>query len=143
MIRQEFMVEDYGWHVTAYYAVTTYYADEIVPELYWIGCRGRALSDAGDNLTESRLNTGLTYSNLRDRETVMVIALTSTAEEFAKSWRHEMGHLAAHIAQADGISPYGEEIQYIGDAIVGEMWPVARKFLCDCCRRKLMFNSKQ
>ena len=136
MIRQEFTLEKYDWHVRVYYAVTTYYADEIVPLLYDIGCRGEALDDADENLTKSRLNTGLTYSNLYLRETVMVIALTSTAQEFAKSWRHEMGHLADHIAQAYDIDPHGEEIQYIGDEIVGKMWNISRDFLCECCRKK-------
>lgn len=136
MIVQQFYIDKYDWNVTCFYAVTRYYTDEIVDMLIDIGCRGKNLKDAYANLSSGNLNTGLTYSNFQLRETVMVIALTSTPKEFAESWRHEMGHLATHIAQTDNIDPYGEEIQYIGDNIVSEMWEVAHKFLCERCRPK-------
>lgn len=48
------------------------------------------------------LNTGITYSNIRNRETVMVIALTSSPEEFQNSFDHEKGHLCRHISRAFG-----------------------------------------
>ena len=69
----------------------------------------------------------------------MVIALTSSAKEFAKSWRHECGHMATHICQALDITPYGEEIQYIGDDIIEAMWEYAHPLLCecDCCKHKV------
>lgn len=69
----------------------------------------------------------------------MAIVLTLSKKEFAKSWRHECGHLATHICQALGITPYGEEIQYIGDDIVEKMWECAHPLLCkcDCCKHKV------
>lgn len=90
MIVQEFYIPKYGdWHVKVYYAVHTYWADRIIMDLYRIGCRGDSLKRAYRNLTEGRMNTGLTYSDYRKRETVMVISLTSTPEEFQNSWDHE------------------------------------------------------
>ena len=136
MIRQKIYIDKYDWTAYVYYAVDQYYTDEITDLLCEIGCHGDNLLDAAQNLSESKLDSGLTYSNFAMRETVMVIALTSSAKEFAKSWRHEMGHMACHIAQAYGVDPYGEELQYIGDAIVEEMWKVAKNFLCECCRKK-------
>lgn len=130
MIRQCFYIDRYDWTVHAYYSVHGYYTDEIVSLLYETGCDGKDLMRAEDSLTAGKLNTGLTYSNLETHETVMVIASTSTAEEFAKSWRHELGHLGDHIARSYGINPHGEEIQYIGDMLVGATWNVARTFLC-------------
>lgn len=134
MIRQRFNIDTYNWSVTAYYAVTGYYVDDIMTQLERIGCHGKDLNNAFENLSSGQLDTGLTYSNYQRRETVMVIALTSTPKEFAKSWRHEMGHLGDHIAQTYSIDPHGEELQYIGDYIVEEMWGVAHKFLCERCR---------
>lgn len=136
MIRQRFTLKKYDWRVQVYYAVTGYYVEEIMDRLIDIGCRGENLEQADENLISGKLDTGLTYSNYALRETVMVIALTSSPEEFMKSWRHEMGHLADHIAQVNYIDPHGEELQYIGDAIVGEMWDVAKRFLCERCRTK-------
>lgn len=107
MIIQEFYIPKYGdWHVKVYYAVHTYWADRIIMDLYRIGCRGDSLKRAYRNLTEGRMNTGLTYSDYRRRETVMVISLTSTPEEFQNSWDHEKGHLCRHISKAFGIDPY-------------------------------------
>lgn len=83
------------------------------------------------------MNTGLTYSNPRYRESVMVIALTSSPEEFQNSFDHEKGHLVKHISQAFGIDPYGEEEQYLSGDIGQLMFPVAKQFLCEHCRTKL------
>ena len=72
----------------AYYAVDTYYTEEILDNMHSIGCDGDMLRTAYDNINSGNLNTGVTYSNFGTRETVMVIALTSSSKEFAKSWRH-------------------------------------------------------
>lgn len=138
MIRQRFELGNHDWDVFVYYAVSTYYVEEIMDRIYNIGCRGEDLQTAYDNLTSGQLNTGLTYSNYESRQTVMVIALTSSAKEFEKSWRHECGHLATHICRAFGISTYGEEIQYLGQDIVDHTWEIAKNFLCECncCKSK-------
>jgi hypothetical protein len=38
MIIQVIYLEDYDWLIKVYYAVTTYYSDEILDELESIGC---------------------------------------------------------------------------------------------------------
>lgn len=134
MIRSHFHIDKYDWSVTVFFAVTGIYSDEILSELEGIGCSGETLREAESVVESARLDTGLTYSNNSLRKTVIVIAETSTPKEFAKSWRHEMGHLADHIAMTFGIDPHGEEIQYLGDEIVEQMWKVARDFLCEDCR---------
>lgn len=138
MIRQRFELGNHDWEVFAYYAVDTYYVDEIMDRLLDIGCCGENLQTAYANLTAGQLDTGLTYSNYAGHKTVMVIALTSSAKEFEKSWRHECGHLATHICQAFDITPYGEEIQYLGQDIVDKTWKIAKNFLCEChcCKHK-------
>lgn len=136
MIRQRFDLPRYGWRCYAYYVVTHPDAGEILGMLERIGCDGRTLDRAYGNLTSGKLDTGLTYSNSRSRETVMVFAKTSNAKQFQQSYQHETGHMKDHIALAFGISPHGEEIQYIGDEVVDATWEIARKLLCDCCRHK-------
>ena len=132
MIRQRFKLRKYGWWVYAYYAVSPYDAAEVYDALVDIGCDKFDLDDAWENLTSKELNSGLTYSNFRGRESVIVISKASSAEQFAKSWRHEMGHLATHIASAFKLNLKGEEVQYIGDDIVGETWNIAKEMLCEC-----------
>ncbi len=136
MIRQRFRLPNSDWIVYAFYVVTRPYAEEILDNLIAIGCHGKTLQKAHDNLYSGKLDTGLTYSNQTTRETVMVFAKTSCAREFQQSYQHEIGHLKDHIARALGASPHGEAIQYIGDDIVEATWHIARNLLCDCCRNK-------
>lgn len=137
MIRQRFTLPDFEWTVYAYYVVTRPNADEILDMLDHIGCAGEDMERAVGNLMSGKCDTGLTYSNSSTRETVMVIAKTTTPLEFQQSYQHETGHLKAHIAQTLGINPYGEEIQYLGDEIVERTWDIAKQFLCECCLKKL------
>lgn len=137
MIVQDFELPEYGWSVRVYYAVTTYWAERIIRDLVRIGCHGTELRRAYDNLTRGDLNTGITYSNTAAGETVMVISLTSTPAQFLNSWLHEMRHLSRHIERACGISPYGEEAAYLSGDIGQRMFPVAQKFICEHCRKRL------
>lgn len=137
MIVQDIHIKEYDWRCRIYYAVTDYWADDILYELRRAGCTGEEYHRAQDNLYSGRLDTGLTFSNRESRRSIMVIALTSSPEEFAHSFDHEKGHLAKHIALRYGLDPFGEEVQYLSGDIAKAMFPVAKKFLCECCRRKL------
>jgi hypothetical protein len=138
MIVQDIYLPEFRWHCRVFYSVSTYWVDDILKELRKIGCSSATYRRAEGNLKAGRLNTGLTYSNKRTGESVMVIAKTSSADEFAHSYDHEKGHLAKHIALAYDIDPYGEEFQYMAGDIAKKMFPVAKMFLCDCCRKKLL-----
>lgn len=137
MITQDFYLPKYDWHVRVYYAVTTYWRDRILRNLYHIGCRGVELVRARENLTDGLMNTGITYSNMSKGETVMVISLTSSPAEFLNSWEHEKKHLARHVEQAFGIDPYSEKAAYLEGGIAKKMFPVAKNFLCEHCRENL------
>lgn len=136
MIVQEFYLPRVKWRVKAYYSVSGYYLCEILHELRRIGCRGDTLDDAYIQLYNCELNTGLTYSNCETRESVMVIAHTSSSQEFANSLQHEQNHLKRHIAQTLGIDPYSEEESYLAGEISAAMHPAARVLLCEDCRSK-------
>lgn len=137
MIIQDFYIPNYGWRVRVYYAVTTYRTDDILKDFAEAGCRGIQLKRAYNSLKRNALDTGITYSNFTSRKTVMVISLTSSPAEFLNSWMHEMQHLCRHVAAAFGIDPYGEEAAYLAGDVGQRMFPVARRFLCDCCRGKM------
>ena len=138
MIRQEFDIRRYGWHVTAYYTVTGCDVRRIMQELERLGCAGDDLEHAYHNLTSDERNTGITYSNTLERRTLIVIGRTSSAAQFQNSLDHEKGHLCRHVSQAVGIDPYGEEAEYLAGYVGQRMFEVAKLFLCDTCRKKLM-----
>ena len=124
------------WKARIYYIVTEVHAEEIMQQLKALQISGDNMQDAEANLTKGNLDTGLTYSKPEEHKTVMVIAKTSSAMEFACSQQHEVGHIKSHIAEAYGIPQKGEEIQYIGDEIYRLMWPIAKDLLCECCRKR-------
>lgn len=138
MIRQQIHIktDKCDWKVRIYYIVTGINSKEIIEQLVALGCSGDTLQDAEVNLNRGTINSGLAFSNGEKKRSVMVIANTSTALEFACSQQHEVGHLKSHIAETCGIPQNGEDIQYIGDEIYKLMWPVAKMLLCDCCRHK-------
>ncbi len=138
MIRQVFDIPQYRWTVTVYYAVTGYDVRRIMRGLRQIGCGEYDLRRAYRNMTSGAADTGLTYSNAELRQTIMLIGRTTTAAQFQNSLDHEKGHLCRHISQAMHIDPYGEEAEYLAGYVGQRMFEVARMFLCDTCRRKLL-----
>lgn len=137
MIRQRFILDKYDWEVFVYYAVDDYYADEIIDLLYEIGCRGKNLETAYSNLSNGKLDTGLTYSNYQSRQTVMVIGLASSPKQFINSFEHETFHLKQHIAQAFDMDIWGEEIAYLSGDIAQKMFPKVKLFICECGKHKV------
>lgn len=138
MIRQRFLLDKYDWEVMVFYAVDCYYVREITEAMKRMGCSREKLRTAYENIASCKLDTGVTYSNYARRKSVMVIGMTSSAKEFMNSLDHERKHLEAHIAKATDIDPWGEEICYLSGEIGERMFPVAKRFLCEHCRRSLL-----
>ena len=93
MIRQDVYLERWDWYVIVYYAVDTYYMDEILEELEMIGCT--YADEIEEDLTQHPYNNGLTYSNMRRRISLIVIGLTETPDEFQKyiwPWKRTSCH---------------------------------------------------
>ena len=127
-------LEEYDWMARIYVAVTHLDRKEVAQALAHIGCAGRELDKAYRQLSGGAMNTGLCYTNRRERVSVMVIGMTDSAKEFLNSLMHETGHLACHIAQQFGISTEGEEICYIMGDIAMKTYPKIRDLLCQHCR---------
>lgn len=135
MIRQDFYLNDWDWYVIVFYAVDTYYMDEILDELDAIGCT--YINEIEEDLTINPFNNGLTYSNMQKRISLIVIGLTKTPDEFQNTYDHEKGHLAMHIAEADCIDVFGEEFQYLTGEIGKKTFKIAKRFMCEHCRKNL------
>ena len=142
MLVQDIYLEDWDWTVKVFYAVDTYYIDEILGELESIGCTGYELVKAEETFMEGDYNLGLTYSNVLGRCSVVVIGLTTSSAEFQNTWDHEKGHLAMHISGALDINVYSEEFEYLTGEIGQLMFPYAKHFLCDCCRKDFIKDFK-
>jgi len=135
MIRQDFYLKRWDWYVIMFYAVDTYYMESILDELENIGCT--YVDEIEEDLTINPYNNGLTYSNMDARVSLIVIGLTESPDEFQNTYDHEKGHLAMHIAEEDNIDVFSEEFQYLVGEIGKQTFRVAKKFLCEHCRKEL------
>lgn len=136
MIRQKIRLKKYDWEIYAYFAVSTYYIDEILEHLWELGVDGESAKRAYENIQDNKLDSGLCYSNYAKRKTIIVVALTSSAEEFLNSLTHEVSHACVHIASARHVSLKSEEFAYMVGDLCMEMFPKIKHLLCDCCRTK-------
>ena len=137
LLGQEFTLTKWDWHVRVFYVVDLIPIDFIIEELYGIGCDKNDINDAISVLDNDEDNRGITFSNDKERESIMVIGETSCPAQFSNSFDHEKLHLAMHIARVDNIDPFGEELAYLAGEIGLQTFPVAKRFLCEHCREDL------
>ena len=132
MIIRNIYIEQYRWNVHCYFAVTDYYTEEILSVLDSLGCSDPVYDRVAVKMELNELNTGFTYSNKISHETLMVIGLASSNEEYINSISHELRHLCDDIASAVGIPSSGEEIAYLTGDIASQVADVIEVLVCDC-----------
>lgn len=133
MIRQDLYLERYDWEVVVFYDSTEEDAREILAALTVYEVDRRTLASAASNLYAGARNTGLTYSNLDERRSVVVLSRTTGRAQFANTWQHEVTHLVDHIAAGSGMWTHGEEIAHLAGDIAMAMQPVAARLMCPTC----------
>lgn len=133
MIRDEIIIEQYDWHVYVYMAAANDDAQEILAKLDEIGIRASEYMRAERHLQKAfRNDTGMTYSNLDTRTSVMVIGRSTTVEETVNTFSHELRHLGDDLAEACGIPHHGEEIAYITGDVACSLASSLLRIVCDC-----------
>lgn len=95
MIIDKFSILD--WNITVLYETTCEDIDFIIGILEEINCPKYYIERALDNLEECKLNSGLTYSNIRLRSSVIIINKTSSFAQLINTIAHEYFHLICHI----------------------------------------------
>ena len=135
MIRQTAYLPEYDWVIKAYFAVSSYWTDEIMAELAFAGADEEQMWKSYHSLSSGNLDEGICFSGADTRTSILVVAKTSSAAEFYNSTTHEFCHLAAQIAHIVGVDPSGEEVAYMVGEMARDFYPHIRHLLCDCCRR--------
>ena len=97
MIIDKFSILD--WNVTILYETTCDDIDFIIRILKAINCPNYYIQKALDNLEECKLNSGLTYSNLKIESSVIIINKTSSFAQLINTISHEYYHLICHISK--------------------------------------------
>ena len=134
MIKQEFIVDKVYWKVYVYYDVTPKDTIEIITKLQEIKLPKSYITSAYTTLVSNKLNQGLTETNSKLKESIIVFTKTTNASQFVNSFVHEIGHLSNHIARTYHFNLNGEEIQYIAGDIAQQMFKQCHTLMCDYCR---------
>ena len=134
MIKQEFIVDKVYWKVYVYYDVTSKDTIKIITKLQELKLPKSYITSAYTTLISNKLNQGLTETNSKLKESIVVFTKTTNASQFVNSFVHEIGHLSNHIARTYNLNLNGEEIQYIAGDIAQQMFKRCHTLMCDCCR---------
>lgn len=134
MIIQTIYLDKYDWLIKVFYAIDTYYIDDILSELDELDCPIKLMETAEKAFITREPNFGFTYTRPDLHVCIVVIGLTDSAEEFQNTLDHEKGHVATHIAEYYDINPLSEQFQYLQGDIGREMFREAKRFLCEHCR---------
>lgn len=135
MIRQRVNIERCAWTVHVYYSMDRRAdVDDVLRRLSLMDCPDNVIERAEKILAPPMYDTGITFTNPTMRETVIVISRASSPAEFFNSVTHESRHLEAHISQALGLDPFGEEICYVAGEFAMNIFPIVRGFLCHGCQ---------
>lgn len=133
-------LEKYDWKVTVFLSVTTYHIDEIISALDKIGCPRKIRLRVLRNLLKDDMDTGFTYSNTRERSSVVVVGRASSPAQFLNSLEHELRHLCDDVATACNLEIRGEEVAYLTGDTNEQLWKVVHPFICCKCRPRQEHN---
>lgn len=87
--------------------------DEVCNSLVQIGCTEKAVESAREHCLRGMPNTGLTYSNLAGRKSVVAVSRTTSEYEFVNTVTHEIFHVVTHICESLDIDLKDEEPCYM------------------------------
>lgn len=113
MIEDTFKIKD--WTVIILYGCTCDDTGYIVETLMDINCPTHFIKEAIDNIDSCNLNIGLTYSNINQKSSVIVISKTSNTGQTINTVAHEYFHLICHISKALGLEDEEELAKLNGD----------------------------
>lgn len=113
MMEREIRLERYRWSVRCFIGYTEADASFLCHCLTSIGCRGEAVSDAYRHFLHGGSDSGLTYTNVSKRVSLVAVGASDNPGSEVNTIGHELLHVVAHICEEDGIDPLSEEPCYI------------------------------
>ena len=105
----------YDWKIVIFYEVTCEDTNTIIEALKDINCPNKYIKEAINNLESCALNIGLTYSNLAQKSSIIVISKTSSFSQLINTISHEYFHLICHLFTALDIEDEEELAKLNGD----------------------------
>lgn len=100
MTKDVIYIPDYDWTVEVFSMFTCDKVNLVMDSLESAGCDIEHLHLAYENMMSCGLDTGLTFSSIKKRFSVVVIYTGSSASEYINTTIHEIAHVCAHISKS-------------------------------------------
>jgi len=121
-------IKKYDWSVDFFFNAYPGDIEEILDSLYWMGASEHQIEDGIKTIKENEPNFGITYSNLDNKKTVVILGNITSKEEFNNTVVHEIQHIIQSISKVYHIDPYGEDISYLAGDIAEMLTPQTKHF---------------
>ena len=115
-----------NWKIKVFYECSCDDIDFIIETLKDINCPNKYITEALNNLENCDLNTGLTYSNVALKSSVIIINKTSSFEQLINTIAHEYYHLICHIQKGLNIEDE-EELAYLNGDLNMRSYKIVQK----------------
>lgn len=112
MINYKVYLEKYDWEVECIINNSDEDVQKILCKLDKLDCGQSVLEKSYENLIYW-INSGLAYSNVKERKSLMVINKSISMDEFINTYNHEKNHIEMHICEELHIDPYSEEAAHL------------------------------
>ena len=122
MIRRDIRLDKYDWDVRCFIGYDSGDAVHLCSELMTIGCGSEATSKAYRHFISGGESRGLTYSNVKDKVSIVTIGHSEEESEMVNTIGHELLHVTAHICEAYDIDMSGEQVCYIMGELCGKVF---------------------
>jgi hypothetical protein len=135
MIEQGFYIKDNilePWWVMVFYNVKT--EDDyqkVYGSLLAIGETYEKAQEAIEMLNKP--NTGFISSDMKNRNSIIIISNATSFDEMFNTVTHEIKHLTEHISTYFGYNPKGEKAAYIQGEIGQKMYKAVALSICPKC----------
>lgn len=116
MIRDSINI--YNWEIIILYECSCDDIDYIIETLKEINCPNKYIKEALNNLENCDLNTGLTYSNVKLKSSVIVVNKTSSFSQLINTIAHEYFHLICHVSNILKIDNEEELATELGNLVM-------------------------
>lgn len=124
------------WKIMFLFSFDTTDWARVLDALLWAEAPDYLIAKVERNVSAGRLNEGFCYSNQRLRRTVLGTGATSSGPEVLDSMVHEIIHICQHIAERDGLDPFGEPFAYLGGDIARSVSDIVCELSCPHCNSR-------
>ena len=127
MTRREIRLERYDWRVIFYIGYTGADGVYLCQCLTEMGCRGSTLRNAYDHFLRGGECSGLTFSNVNERVSIVAIGASDEQCDVINTIGHELLHVVAHVCERNGIDMLDEEPCYMLGELCEKLFKILKE----------------